>query len=238
MRAAVVVFPGSNCDRDAESRPPGCLGFETRPRLAPRHGPGRVRPRRAAGRLQPRRLPAHRGHRGARAGHGRRPRGRPTRRPGAGHLQRLPGAARSRAAAGRHAAQRGRRLPLRVGPPPGRAPDTPFTSAAAAGTRAAHAHRPRRRQLPRASGPAGPARRRGPHRLPLLRRGSARVRPEANPNGSVAGIAGICGAQRNVVGLMPHPERASETDLGSEDGPSCGLLLGPWRHEPLVATAP
>jgi phosphoribosylformylglycinamidine synthase subunit PurQ / glutaminase len=44
------------------------------------------------------------------------------------------------------------------------------------------------------------------------------IRPEANPNGSVAGIAGICGEQRNVVGLMPHPERASEADLGSEDG--------------------
>jgi phosphoribosylformylglycinamidine synthase len=44
------------------------------------------------------------------------------------------------------------------------------------------------------------------------------LRPEANPNGSVAAIAGICGEQRNVVGLMPHPERASEADLGSEDG--------------------
>jgi phosphoribosylformylglycinamidine synthase subunit PurQ / glutaminase len=44
------------------------------------------------------------------------------------------------------------------------------------------------------------------------------IRPEANPNGSVAGIAGICGEQRNVVGLMPHPERASEADLGSVDG--------------------
>jgi phosphoribosylformylglycinamidine synthase len=42
--------------------------------------------------------------------------------------------------------------------------------------------------------------------------------PSANPNGSAAGIAGICGERRNVVGLMPHPERASEADLGSEDG--------------------
>jgi phosphoribosylformylglycinamidine synthase I len=40
----------------------------------------------------------------------------------------------------------------------------------------------------------------------------------ANPNGSVAGIAGICNEARNVVGLMPHPERASEPDLGSADG--------------------
>ncbi|MFV2064941.1 MAG: phosphoribosylformylglycinamidine synthase subunit PurQ, partial [Chloroflexota bacterium] len=44
------------------------------------------------------------------------------------------------------------------------------------------------------------------------------VAPRANPNGSVAGIAGICNERRNVVGLMPHPERASEADLGSADG--------------------
>jgi phosphoribosylformylglycinamidine synthase len=40
----------------------------------------------------------------------------------------------------------------------------------------------------------------------------------ANPNGSVHSIAGICNAQRNVVGLMPHPERACEPSLGSADG--------------------
>jgi phosphoribosylformylglycinamidine synthase subunit PurQ / glutaminase len=40
----------------------------------------------------------------------------------------------------------------------------------------------------------------------------------ANPNGSVENIAGICNRQRNVAGLMPHPERASETILGGEDG--------------------
>ena len=40
----------------------------------------------------------------------------------------------------------------------------------------------------------------------------------ANPNGSLAAIAGICNRERNVVGLMPHPERASETGLGSTDG--------------------
>jgi phosphoribosylformylglycinamidine synthase I len=39
-----------------------------------------------------------------------------------------------------------------------------------------------------------------------------------NPNGSLAAIAGICNRERNVVGLMPHPERASETGLGSTDG--------------------
>jgi phosphoribosylformylglycinamidine synthase I len=40
----------------------------------------------------------------------------------------------------------------------------------------------------------------------------------ANPNGSLENIAGVCNAQRNVAGLMPHPERASESLLGSEDG--------------------
>jgi len=40
----------------------------------------------------------------------------------------------------------------------------------------------------------------------------------ANPNGSVLNIAGICNARRNVAGLMPHPDRASEAILGSTDG--------------------
>ena len=44
-----------------------------------------------------------------------------------------------------------------------------------------------------------------------------------NPNGSINDIAGICSAERNVVGLMPHPERASSALLGSTDG---ALLLG------------
>ena len=39
-----------------------------------------------------------------------------------------------------------------------------------------------------------------------------------NPNGSVDDIAGVCSAGRNVVGLMPHPERASDPLLGSQDG--------------------
>jgi phosphoribosylformylglycinamidine synthase subunit PurQ / glutaminase len=44
------------------------------------------------------------------------------------------------------------------------------------------------------------------------------VRYVDNPNGSVDDIAGICSAGRNVVGLMPHPERASHALLGSTDG--------------------
>lgn len=39
-----------------------------------------------------------------------------------------------------------------------------------------------------------------------------------NVNGSTAAIAGLCNAARNVVGMMPHPERACEAALGSEDG--------------------
>jgi phosphoribosylformylglycinamidine synthase len=41
---------------------------------------------------------------------------------------------------------------------------------------------------------------------------------EANPNGSLSHIAGICNRERNIVGLMPHPERAMEECLGSLDG--------------------
>jgi phosphoribosylformylglycinamidine synthase subunit PurQ / glutaminase len=40
----------------------------------------------------------------------------------------------------------------------------------------------------------------------------------ANPNGSLQNIAGICNERRNVAGLMPHPERACESILGSDDG--------------------
>lgn len=39
-----------------------------------------------------------------------------------------------------------------------------------------------------------------------------------NPNGAIDDIAGVCNEDRNVVGLMPHPERASESILGSDDG--------------------
>ena len=44
------------------------------------------------------------------------------------------------------------------------------------------------------------------------------VTAEANPNGSRDSIAGICNRERNVLGMMPHPERACEDLLGSADG--------------------
>jgi phosphoribosylformylglycinamidine synthase I len=44
------------------------------------------------------------------------------------------------------------------------------------------------------------------------------ITPEANPNGSLGNIAGIANRERNVLGLMPHPERACEALMGSTDG--------------------
>jgi phosphoribosylformylglycinamidine (FGAM) synthase-like amidotransferase family enzyme len=55
-----------------------------------------------------------------------------------------------------------------------------------------------------------------------------------NPNGSVDDIAGICNEGRNVVGLMPHPERAVSPLLGSEDGL---VLLGSVLRAASAATA-
>jgi phosphoribosylformylglycinamidine synthase subunit PurQ / glutaminase len=49
----------------------------------------------------------------------------------------------------------------------------------------------------------------------------------ANPNGALLNIAGICNDQRNVAGLMPHPERACEPLLGSDDGR--------WVFESMIA---
>jgi phosphoribosylformylglycinamidine synthase len=45
-----------------------------------------------------------------------------------------------------------------------------------------------------------------------------RLDPAANPNGSLDAIAGVCNRERNVMGMMPHPERAVEASLGSTDG--------------------
>ena len=58
------------------------------------------------------------------------------------------------------------------------------------------------------------------NRQVVLRYTSAdgRLDDEANPNGSVNAIAGLCNDARNVVGMMPHPERACEVLLGGTDG--------------------
>jgi phosphoribosylformylglycinamidine synthase subunit PurQ / glutaminase len=57
------------------------------------------------------------------------------------------------------------------------------------------------------------------------------VTPEANPNGSVENIAGVVNKRGNVLGLMPHPERASEAVMGGEDG------LFVWRSMLAAAIA-
>ena len=44
------------------------------------------------------------------------------------------------------------------------------------------------------------------------------VTKESNPNGAIENIAGICNRNRNVFGMMPHPERASDAVLGNTDG--------------------
>lgn len=54
-----------------------------------------------------------------------------------------------------------------------------------------------------------------------------------NPNGAVRNIAGVCNRERNVAGLMPHPERAVESALGSNDG----LVIFRSMAEALVGTA-
>ena len=113
--------------------------------------------------------------------------------------------------------------------------DTPFTSAASAGQRAADSDWPRRGELLRAAGHAAEARSKPAGDLPLhrCRRDASTMR--ANPNGSVNAIAGICNEQRNVVGMMPHPERACEPLLGGVDGRDlrigarCASSLAPRR---------
>jgi phosphoribosylformylglycinamidine synthase subunit PurQ / glutaminase len=59
----------------------------------------------------------------------------------------------------------------------------------------------------------------------------------ANPNGSVENIAGICNEARNVAGLMPHPERASEPLLGSADGRAIFESLVNWIEQKQTAKA-
>lgn len=52
----------------------------------------------------------------------------------------------------------------------------------------------------------------------LVDRGQVVLRYVDNPNGAMADAAAVCNAAGNVVGMMPHPERASDPLLGSTDG--------------------
>jgi len=67
-----------------------------------------------------------------------------------------------------------------------------------------------------------------------------REEASANPNGSIGNIAGICNRERNVMGLMPHPERASEIALGSADGLIIFKSLLQWftQHKASAANSP
>jgi len=51
------------------------------------------------------------------------------------------------------------------------------------------------------------------------------VSKEINPNGAINNIAGICNKEGNVVGMMPHPERACNSSLENEDGKEVFRLL-------------
>ncbi|MCC6815881.1 MAG: phosphoribosylformylglycinamidine synthase subunit PurQ [Saprospiraceae bacterium] len=57
------------------------------------------------------------------------------------------------------------------------------------------------------------------------------VNSESNVNGSVLNIAGICNKTKNVCGMMPHPERASESELGNSDGKYLFISLLSWIKE-------
>jgi phosphoribosylformylglycinamidine synthase len=65
---------------------------------------------------------------------------------------------------------------------------------------------------------------------------SGRVSADANPNGSERGIAGIVNERGNVLGLMPHPERAAEQEVGGTDGLRLFRSLERWlQDQPAVA---
>jgi phosphoribosylformylglycinamidine synthase len=62
--------------------------------------------------------------------------------------------------------------------------------------------------------------------------------PSANPNGSSEAIAGVCNREGNVLGLMPHPERAAEAILGSADGKLFLLaVIDAWTRKSQDQTA-
>lgn len=62
---------------------------------------------------------------------------------------------------------------------------------------------------------------------------SGKETPNANPNGAEMNIAGICNQNRNVFGMMPHPERASEDILGNTDGRGLFESIVSLAHAPL-----
>ena len=107
--------------------------------------------------------------------------------------------------------------------------DTPFTRRADKGEVLHHSHRPHGRQLLLRPSNSRRVEAQSTDRLPLL---LARGRDygEANPNGSLDNIAGICSPGRNVLGMMPHPERSARTNWEAwRDSRSSSPLSEPWR---------
>jgi len=105
--------------------------------------------------------------------------------------------------------------------------DTPFTCGLAPGQvlRLPIAHAEGRYYVDDGTRPALAA-----HRQVVFRYCDSRgaVTPGANPNGAADGIAGVASPSGAVLGLMPHPERASEEILGSADGRLIFQSLGLW----------
>ena len=199
-RVGVVLFPGSNCEHDVVEAV-AALGGEGRAALARRPCARRRRRRRrcpAASPTATTSAPAP--SPGSRpvmdGGDGVRRR----RRPGRRHLQRLPGAHRGRAAARRAAEEPRAQVPVHS-----------RSSLRVETTRIGADHR-RARRAPCCAIPINHFEGNytcAPETLAELRADDRVVlRYVDNPNGSIDDIAGICSEGRNVVGLMPHPERA------------------------------
>ena len=213
-------LPGHQLRARRASRPSALVGGEAELLWHGDADARRRRRRRRARRVRPRRLPAPRRHRPLLAGDGRGGRVRRRRWPGRRHLQRLPGAHRGR----------------------------PAARARCRRTRASSSCAPR--CTLRVESTDSVAHRRGRRPATVLRipinhfEGNytcdaetlARLRADDrivlryvdNPNGSVDDIAGICNEGRNVVGLMPHPERACQRRCSAR--PTAVLLLRSLRR--------
>ena len=218
MRFGIVVFPGSNCDEDAFHAAKTVFGQDAEYLwhkdadlkgadvviLPGGFAHGDYLRTGAMARFSP--IMA----RGARV--------RRARRPGPRHLQRFSDPAGVGAAARRDAAQQGAEVPVRARPRAGRADRHAVHERGAGRPRAADSRSAtakgttsRRRTCCRRSKPTG--------RWSLRYTDpQGRIDEASNPNGSVNAIAGLCNDARNVVGMMPHPERACEPLLGGVDG--------------------
>ena len=209
MKFGVIVFPGSNCDHDALYAVRDNLGPAGGIHLARFATAGRRGCRHPARRLLLRRLPALRRHRqvlaGDAGGQALRRRGRA----GAGHLQRLPDPGGSRSAARRADPQPRPQVHLPRGAPAGgNRPIRPSPRP------------PRKGRFCACPSRTAKAATIADERTLDELEAEDRVvfRYLDNPNGSLRDIAGILNRERNVMGMMPHPERATEPLMGSTDG--------------------